>query len=123
MLAHGLPKEEHLGVWGRLPQAGAAWDKLSVELEDATATDPLASGWAAEEVDVKEEEGGKEEEMGVPPAEAQAAARVEAPPGSAGGGSVRSAATPAAGAPAPDAALQPQQPATSLAQVWWCAAI
>ncbi len=44
-----MSEEERLGVWRAQPEAGAAWDKLSAELDDATATDPLAAGWAAEE--------------------------------------------------------------------------
>ncbi len=48
VLARGLA-EEHLSVWSAQPEAGAAWDKLSAELEDATATDPLAAAGVEEE--------------------------------------------------------------------------
>ncbi len=51
MLAHDMSEEERLGVWSAQPEAGAAWDKLSAELDDATATDPLAAGWGEEDAD------------------------------------------------------------------------
>ncbi len=41
-----MSEEERLGVWSAQPEAGAAWERLSAELTDATASDPLASGWA-----------------------------------------------------------------------------
>ncbi len=98
-----MSEEERLGVWRAQPEAGAAWDKLSAELDDATATDPLAAGWAEDPPPAAAAPDEEEEEQ---------APTVQDASGGGGGGSAGSAATAVAAGPfSPPRTLVLLQPA------------